>query len=239
MALLAVGVVGCLPGCGPTFEEVLVVGYDANGTPVVGAVDCSFDDRLAAEVVSVRAASGPDTGREIWRVERPGLGRRAPEIGPPAPSPPEPRFVGGVEMVAIGDPVPAGGDVAVALADQLPDDLVVSASVFQDDPDSIAEVPLGHPGETDTYVVAFGDGAVASGLDAARAAARIDEECEDDDLGFSLTPVFVTLAVTLGALLLLAVPVGMLTARQYRRAGARAAEVAEAARLRAAEPPGS
>jgi hypothetical protein len=213
----------------------MVVGYDANGTAVVGAVDCSFDDRIAAEVVSVQAASGPDAGREIWRVERPGRGRRAPEIGPPAPPPPEPRFIAGIEMVAIGDPVPSGGDVAIALADPLPEDVVVSASLYADDLDPIAEVPLRRGGEPDTYEVAFRDGSASSGLDAAGVAARIDEECEDEGLGFSLTPVFVTAAVALGALLLLAIPVGILTARQYRRAGAAGDEVAR----RRTEPPGS
>lgn len=208
------------PGCGPGFEEALVVGHDAAGTPVAGAVDCSFDDRIPAELVSVSAVDGVRRGQVVWQLERPGTGRQVPEGGPPAPPPPEPRFVGGIELVAIGDPRPPGGDVAVALSEPLPDEVLVEAHVLVDDPRPFAETHLLRTGEPDTYTVAYG-GETSAGLDATEAAASIEEHCEDEPAP-DLRPVVVGLALTIGALVLLAVPIGLLTARQYRRAGARA-----------------
>lgn len=219
MAAVAVGVVLSAPACGPAYQEVLVVGHDANGTPVVGAVDCSFDDRLAAEVVSVSEAAGSRAGPEIWRVERPGHGLGAPEVGPPAPPEPEPRFIGGVELVAIGDPQPSGGDAVVPLAEPLPDDLVVEAFTFADDLDPIDEVLLARATPPGTYDVAFVDGTVARGVDADGAAAIIDDECEDD-IDFDGTAFALIVGIAGAVLLLVAIPIGLLTARQFTRAGA-------------------
>lgn len=220
---VAVGLAMGAPGCGPGFQEVLVVGHDIRGTPVVGAVDCGLDDRLPAEVVSVSATSGSRTGREIWRVERPGRGLGPPEVGPPAPPEPQPLFIGGVPMAAIGDPLPPGGDAAVALAEPLPDAVVVEAYVFVDDLDPIAEVPLERSGRPDTYEVAFSDGSGEGGLDATEAAALVDDGC-DDDWDFDGGVFALVLGIAGGVVLLLAIPVGIVTAHQFRRAGAAAAE---------------
>lgn len=217
-AVVALVALLAAPGCGPGVEEALVVGHDASGTPVVGAVDCGYDDRIPAELVSVVAVDGVRRGQVVWQLERPGTGRPVPEGGPPAPPPPEPRFVAGIELVAVGDPRPPGGDVAVGLSEPLPDEVVVEAHVFVDDPRPFAEARLRRDGEPDRYTVAYG-GETASGLDAAEVAASIDEHC-DADVTPDFTPLVVGLAVTVGALVLLAVPLGLVTARQFRRAGA-------------------
>jgi hypothetical protein len=220
LAAAAVAVVALLaaPGCGPRFEEALVVGHDAAGTPVVGAVDCSYDSRYPVELVSVSTLDGTRPGQVVWQLERPGIGRRTPEGGPPPPPAPDPRLIGGVEMVAIGDPRPPGGEVAVALAEPLPDEVLVEAHVYVDEPRPFAEARLTRSGTPGTYTVAYG-GDTESGLDAAEVAASIEEHCEDEAAP-DLTPVVVGLLVTVGALVLLAVPLGLVTARQFRRAGA-------------------
>ncbi|HEX7131837.1 MAG TPA: hypothetical protein VF228_04645 [Iamia sp.] len=220
---LAVAVLAVAPGCGPSFEEVLIAGHDAEGTPVVGAVDCTFDDRVPAEVISVSAAVGSRPAQEVWRIERPGTGRMVPEGGgPPSPPPPTPRSIGGVEMVAIGDREPPGGDVAVALSEPLSDDVLVEAFVVPGDLSPIGEVLLESSGAPDTYDLDFRQADDAVGLDAAEAAARIDQECDNEGVGFAVAPVLITTVITLGVLVLLAVLVGMATARQYRRAAATA-----------------
>ncbi len=231
LAVAVTALVGGLSGCSVGSEEVLLVGHDENGTAVVGAVNCGFDDRFPAAVVTVRSAEGPREGQEVWAVQRPGRGRPAPEIGPPAPPAPQPRFVGGIELVAVGDPAPPGGDAAIALAEDLPHDLVVEARVFSDDPAPFTEARLARSGPVGTYEVRTGHDEVARGLDAAEAAARIDAECATDDWGFDGGVLLVVAGIGIGALLLLAVPITVVTVRQFRRAGV------AAARRRAGEPP--
>jgi hypothetical protein len=223
---VAVGVVLCAPGCTAETNEVMVVGHDANGTAVVGAVDCGFDDRIPVEVVSVSDATG--SGQEVWRVERPGVGRTDPPTGSsgPAPPTPEPRFLGGIEMVVIGDPRPSGGEVVVPLGELLPEEVVVEASTFADDPDPIGEVRLRRSGMPNSYEVAVRDGtrseSGAGGLDAAGVALLVDEECRESVWDFDGDVFALVLGVAAGVVLLVAVPVGIVTARQFRRAGAAA-----------------
>ncbi|HEU5151219.1 MAG TPA: hypothetical protein VFU19_12015 [Iamia sp.] len=229
---VALGLVALLPGCSSPFNEVLVVGRDDQGTPVVGAVDCSFDDRIPAEVLTVTDGTRTRTGRVLWRVERPGVGRRAPEVGPPAPPAPAPAAIGGVALVAVGDPRPPGGDAAVALAEPLPDQVWVEAMALGDDLGPFAEAWLRTDGPADTYTVVSDTGPVVTDVEGAAAAAAVDDEC-DDDIGFDGAVFALITGVGVVVVGLLAVPVIVLTVRQFGRAG----EAARAAESRRRAPP--
>jgi hypothetical protein len=103
--LLAVLTTGVLPGCVTGAEVVVVVGHDAAGVPVAGAVACLPRKDLALDVLTVGSAGG----REVQPLEPPDGG--------------EPR-IARVDLGPVPEPVPERIVVTAIRHDEIPEDAV-------------------------------------------------------------------------------------------------------------------
>jgi hypothetical protein len=228
-----------LPGCFPVNQKgVLVVGHDQQGTLVVGGAECDSEHVTQADSIWAWDPDARTDDGDLWGIERYLTGPNAVAYEPPPPPPaPDPSVLAGVAMVAVGDPDPPGATVILALEEPLPRSFFVEATLDEYSDPTIRPLPVEAAGELDSYQVAVGEGTVVFDLDAAGVVRVVEEHCADDGSDVVRTAV-VTGLVAAGIVVVAFALAMVVAARQYRRAGARAAE-AKAARQRAAEPPGS
>ena len=128
--------------------------------------------------------------------------------------------MGGVALIALGDPDPAGYMVVDPLREPLPSQPVVVEATTGDEYDEVVlSLRIAPTGEPDTFSVALGGEEVVTDLTAAAAAELVSDHCADDGsdavwagvITGLISLVVVGLAVT-GAL--------WAAVRQYKRAGA-------------------
>lgn len=218
-SVVAAAAASSTSGCSTAYADVLVVGLDADGTPVVGAVDCAPDLRDPADVIVVFDDS-TQPQEEVWRLQRDGSDPVSPGSDPGSSDLSDP-VIGGVPMVAIGDPTPPGASAVGLGPELLPDRLDVEAFLVTGDAEPLASGSLDRTAEPDTYLVASANHGWG-GLDAVEASARVDSEC-DREIGMDGGTFLLVMGTGSALVLLTALPIGVATRRQFRRAGTTAA----------------
>ena len=207
-------------GCSPLQDVPLIVaGWDDDGTLVVGAEDCGFGtgEFDVLRVVHISETSGR---RTLWELARPTTTSEpdAPSMQPPPPRP-EPSSIAAVSLFSVGDPDPRQWTVVTPLAGPLPDDgrLVVEI----DDEDAYEttittrlDVPRGRAPDRYTADLDGTDVAEASGAELAE---QIRDACAGDE--FDGGRFWAIVGVASGVVLVVGIGIGVLTARQFRRAG--------------------
>lgn len=211
-----------VPGCSLTEQSVLVAGRDRSGTVVVGAADCDGDGVRPAPSLWAYDPTDPYAEDDLWYVEE-GTGPDTVAPDPPAvPERPDPAAVGGVALLALGDPDPAGYMVVAPLREPLPSQPVVVEATTGDEYDEVVlSLRIAPTGEPDTFSVALGDEEVVTDVSAATAADLVSDHCADDGSDAVRAGVITGLVslVVVG----LALAGGLWAAiRQYKRAGAAA-----------------
>ncbi|NLV56398.1 MAG: hypothetical protein GXY13_12395 [Acidimicrobiales bacterium] len=221
---LAMLIVTLLDGCSPVNTYVTVIGRDAQGRLVVGAARCGRpSSTVDLRVVDPDASFGSET---IWSVTR-NPGRSSVDPVPsgqvtaasPARLDEVPLYVVGSEhpdlLVVLTGPArpPEVGTVVLE---------VDFASAF-DDREVALDVGIGR----DSYVLDL-DGRQIGPVSADDAIALIAEECEEAE--FDGGRFAAVLGGSAAVALVVCVAIGWLTARQWRRAGARHRTVAAARR---------
>ncbi|MGI8936638.1 MAG: hypothetical protein ACR2JF_00225 [Iamia sp.] len=218
--LVAALAIGGLGGCTLSEVPVVVAGYDTNGTLVVGATDCSFSGFGPDQIDLILDIEGRPQS-SIWSIETDefdtGSFVPVPSSLPPPPDP-VPSSVDEVRLVSVGDPDPPGFQTRRPLTEPIPEGGQLTLEV-DPDPDGGVWATLAVPRRSgpDRYSAQVGDDRIAdiSGTDLT---AMVEETC-DDASGFDGGLFLAVLGGTAGGLLVLAIPLGIVLSRQYKRAG--------------------
>lgn len=216
-----VALIASAPGCTPADVEIAVAGLDSAGTPVVGAQRCAGARTTETwEAVVVRDASTPGAP-VLWRLDRrdshspPDTSAQGSELAPP---PADPAWLGPVGLIAVGDPDPTVW-TAARTAGPLPSRgalrIDYHAHSATSAPTETLSIDL--DGGADRYQYVAG-GSSGTGVTAVEAAEVIAQECDDTD-AFDGGRFALVAGAGAAVLLALAVLVGVVSARQYRRAG--------------------
>lgn len=214
VALAAAASVG-LGGCTTEPVPVAVAGVDRQGTPVVGAIDCTYDIEDFDRIGVTFEQDGGFYG-EAWTIAQPdhlshsGGASTAVE----APPDPQPSSLDRVQLVSVGDPVVPGWVVGQRLVEPVPELGGMQVTFEQEYEGTISlTVPVG--GSSDRYLASI-DGELVDGLSSADLEARIAEVCDEAQAFSGATFAAITGGTAVGVLVL-AVILGVITVRQWRR----------------------
>ncbi len=220
LAALAVALPAMVSGCSLSDVLVVVAGRDANGTLVVGSTDCSFGGERADEMRLVHLTEG--FGRTVlWSVgngptDPVGISS-GPAQGPPRA--PVPTRLDEVRLVAVGDPDPVGWQVQTELTEPIPEDGQLLVEVDQETIETTITTRLDVPPDRapDRFVAEV-DGTSYDHISAADLAAKIAQRCHEAD-GLDGGRFLVVVGGSGAVVAALGLVAGILTVRQYRRAG--------------------
>jgi hypothetical protein len=214
-ALLAGGAVG-LGACTTEPVPIVVAGLDRQGTPVVGALDCTYSteefDRISV------STDESLYGIETWAIHRPFSSSSGGSFGTPSgplqPPDPDPRSLDRVELIAVGDPSVPGWVTDRTLDEPLPELGTMDVSFDHDDGPAIS-LSVALDGPPDRYAASI-DGDVVRGVGTAELQERIAEVC-DEAQAFSGGTFAAISGGTTVVVAGLAVVIGVATRRQWRR----------------------
>ena len=190
LACATVGILGLsIGGCVTVPPTIAVAGHDANGTLVAGGAGC--DDFFTTDTLRVLRNVDGVGRRTVWRITtsdtdrtastslRPGR-ERLPAAPPATPVPPrpDPRRVGGVSLVAVGDPAPPGWTTSHPLVGALPSTRRIVVEVFDSTGlGNRAAVEVEVRGRANRFTARVGEEAVATEAGPVATSRAIREAC--------------------------------------------------------------